>query len=121
MIFQVVFTIILGDTKASPFTVGITQLIHDTCRSKQLITVFNRLGFCNSYESIASLTQRIIRETGRHRVRASSQITTSNIIHGAMDNYVDAANHDTILMLFQNQQNCDKSASISKMENQCRS
>ena len=28
---------------------------------------------------------------------------------------------DTILMLFQNQQNCDKSASISKMENQCQS
>ena len=52
MIFQVVFTLILGDTKAIPFTVGITQLNHDTCRSKDLITVFNRLGLCTSYESM---------------------------------------------------------------------
>ena len=38
-----------------------------------------------------------------------------------MDNYDDAASQGGILMIFQNQQNCDNSASISKIENQCRS
>ena len=79
MIFQVVVTLILGDTKASPFTVEITQSNHDACRSKHLITVFNRLGLCTSYESMelidTSLTQRIITETDEHRVPVSSKIT----------------------------------------------
>ena len=44
MIFQIVFSLILGDTKMTPFTTGLTQLIHNTCRSKHLITVFSRLG-----------------------------------------------------------------------------
>ena len=64
-----------------------------------------------------SLTRRIITEADGHRVPVSLQITPSNIIHGTMDNYNDAASHDTTLMLFQNQQ-IDKSASISKLENQ---
>ena len=38
-----------------------------------------------------------------------------------MKNYDDAASHNTILMLFQNQQNRNKSANICKMEKQCQS
>lgn len=59
----------------------------------------------------------MITETDGHQISVSSQINPSNIIHGAMDNYNDDASHDSILMLFQNQTNCDKSSSISKMEN----
>ena len=38
-----------------------------------------------------------------HWAPVSSEITSTNIIHGAMDNYDDNSSHDTILMLFQNQ------------------
>ena len=77
MIFQVVFTLFFGDTKASPFTVEITQLAHGNCWSKYLITFFNRLRLCTCYTSMeridTSLTQRIITEAERHRVPVSSQ------------------------------------------------
>ena len=76
MIFQVAFTLILTDTKTSPFTVGITQLIHDTFQSKYLITACNTLILCTSYESMeqidTSSTQRIITEADGHRVPFSS-------------------------------------------------
>ena len=107
MIFQIVFSLILGDTKMTPFTIELTHLIHNTCRSKYLITVFNRLGLCTGYDSMqridTSLTQRIINQAVGHRVPVSSEITSTNIIHGAIDNYDDNFSHDTILMLFQNQ------------------
>ena len=105
--FQIVFSLILGDTKMTPFTLGLTQLIHSTYRSKYLIAVFNRLGLCTGYDSMqridTSLTQRIINQAVGHRVPVSSEITSTNIIHGALDNYDDNSSRDTILMLFQNQ------------------
>ena len=93
MILQVVFTLFFGDTKASPFTVEITQLAHGNCWSKYLIAVFNRLRLCTCYTSMeridTSLTQRIITEVERHRVPVSSKL-----IHGAMNNYDNAGSHD---------------------------
>ena len=84
MISQIVFSLILGDTKMAPLTIGLTQLIHNTCRSKHLITVFNRLALCTGYDSMqridTSLTQRIINQAVGHRVPVSSEITSANII-----------------------------------------
>ena len=74
-IFQVVLTSVLGDTKVSPFTVGLTYLFYHTCRSKHLIAVFNRLKLGTSYESMERvdtfLTQRITTEASGHRVPVS--------------------------------------------------
>ena len=75
IIFQVVLTSILGDTKVSPFTVGLTYLLYHTCRSKHLIAVFNRLKLgtsCESMERVDNfLTQRITTEASGHRVPVS--------------------------------------------------
>ena len=83
MIFQIVFSLILGDTKMTPFTTGLTQLIHNTCRSKHLITVFSRLGLSTVYDSMqridTSLTQRSISQAVGRRVPVSSEITSTNI------------------------------------------
>ena len=104
-----------------------TQMIHDLCRSKHLITVLNRLNLCTSYESMeridTSLTQRVIDLADGHRVPVPPQIQSESIIHGAMDNFDDGPSHDTILMLFQNQSNMDNSdtVSISLNENPTRS
>ena len=35
-----------------PLHIGISQNIHDKCRSKQLIQVFNRFGLCISYSEL---------------------------------------------------------------------
>ena len=132
MIFQIVFSLILEDTKMTPFTIGLTQLIHNTCRSKHLITVFNRLGLCMGYDSMqridtalkqrvdTSLTQRVINQAVSHQVPVSSEITSTNIIYGAVDNYDDKSSHDTILMLFQNQSDPGQSTEpqFSQSDNQ---
>ena len=88
MMFQIVFSLILGDTKMTPFTTGLTQLSHNTCRLKHLITVFNRLGLCTGYDSMqridTSLTKRIINQAVGHRFPVSSEITSSNYFHMAL-------------------------------------
>ena len=127
MILQIFYNLIHADTKLSPFSIGMTQMIHDLCRSKHLITVLNRLNLCTSYESMeridTSLTQRVIDLADGHRVPVPPQIQSESIIHGAMDNFDDGPSHDTILMLFQNQSNMDNSdtVSISLNENPTRS
>ena len=55
-----------------------------------------------------------------HRVPVSSEITSTNIIHGAMDISDDNSSHDKILMLFQNQSDPGQSAEpqFSQSDNQ---
>lgn len=59
-------------------------------RSEQLIMVFYRLGQCSSYEIMermdTPLTQRITAQAENHRVLVSSDVTSSKIMHGVMDN-----------------------------------
>ena len=77
----------------TPLHTFIAQSIHDTCKSKKLIQIMNRLGLCIC-----------------NRVPIPKNITSSSIIHGATDNFDHEENtssgiggsHDTILMLFQN-------------------
>ena len=59
MIFQIVFSLILGDTKMTPFAIGLTQLIHNTCRSKHLIS-FQQIRVMQRIDTL--LTQRIINQ-----------------------------------------------------------
>ena len=58
------------------------------------------------------LATKIINEAGENRVPIGPSIQPNSVIHGAMDNFDHDENtasgiggsHDTILMLFQNQQ-----------------
>ena len=106
-IFQIAYSLIHNDTTITPLTVGLAQAIHDTCRSKKLVTICKRLGLVTSYDSVqrtdTSLAQRMIDQTGQNRVPVPPAIQSNNVIHGAMDNFdKEDGSHDTILMLFQN-------------------
>ena len=106
-IFQIAYSLIHNDTTTTPLTVGLAQAIHDTCRSKKLVTICKRLGLVTSYDSVqrtdTSLAQRMIDQTGQNRVPVPPAIQSNNVIHGAMDNFdKEDGSHDTILMLFQN-------------------
>ena len=118
MIFQIVFSLILGDTKMTPFTIELTQLIHNMSlkafnNSFQQIRTKHRLRQC-------AKNRYFIDQVVGHRVQVSSEITSTNIINDGVDNYDDNSNHGTILMLFQNQSHTGQSTEpqFSQSDNQ---
>ncbi|XP_057301781.1 uncharacterized protein LOC130636171 isoform X1 [Hydractinia symbiolongicarpus] len=110
VIFQIVFNLIKDGQKKTPLHTAIAQCIHDTCKSKNLIQILNRLGLCISYDDLEridiGITQHTIDIAGTNRVPISKSVTSTSIIHGATDNFDHDENtpsgiggsHDTILM-----------------------
>ena len=129
MIFPIIYYIIHNGKQKTTFHISLTGVIHDTCRSKTLIQIMNRLGLCISYDEMekidTGLAQRTINTAGVNRTPIPSTIKNNVLLHGAMDNFDHDENtpsgiggsHDTILMVFQNDQNNsnEKSAEISQM------
>ena len=74
----------------------------------------NKLGLSMSYEEMErvdyALTHRILRQAGNGRVPVSTSVYSSNMIHGAADNFdleEDTnsgikGSHDTVMVIFQN-------------------
>ena len=101
--------------KHNPFHVGLAELFHDDSRAKLLIEILNKIGLCISYDELQrinfGLMKRVINITGANRVLVSLSIDNKTLIHEAMDNfdYTEVTSpgiggsHDTILMLFQSQ------------------
>ena len=75
-IFQIIFNHIHNGQRKTPFETAILQSIHDTCKSKNLIQIFNRLGLGISYDKVQQIdigiTQEIIRP---NRVSVPKNIT----------------------------------------------
>ena len=96
--------------------ISVAQTIHDTCRSKQLVQISNRMGYAISYSELEqidnALTQCAIRRAGSYCVPVPPSIKPSVLIQGAMINFDLASgiggSHDTILVLFQNCENTDQ-------------
>ena len=125
VIFQVIFNIINAGQRKTPLHTAIAQSIHDTCKSKNLIQIFNRLGLCISYDDLERVdmcqTQQLIDLASPCRVPVPENIDSSSIIHGAMDNFDHEENtlsgiggsHDTILVLFQKSDEIENDEEIS--------
>ena len=74
----------------------------------------NKLGLSMSYGEMGrvdyTLTQRIVKQARNGRVPVSTSISSSNIVHGAMDNSDHEGDtnsgikgsHDTVMLIFQN-------------------
>ena len=126
-IFQQILYLIRNGPKKTPLHVSLAQSIHDKCRSKQLIQILNNLEMCESYYKILrmdyNLVDRLICSCSENKVPLSESITSTSIIHAAMENFDHIENsksgkdsiHDTIMMLFQN--NESKEEKISQLIN----
>ena len=114
VIFQQVYYFVHNGTKKTPLHVSIAQSIHNERRSKKLIKTMNRLGISISYDELEridfTLANRLLNRLGEHRVPISNSIK-KGLLHRAMDNFDHiedtksgkGSSHDTILMVFQNQ------------------
>ena len=111
VVFQIVYNLIHNDQRKGTLHTVNLQSIHDTCKSKSLIQMFNRLGLCIRYDDLEGSDIAITQEinfAGTNRVPVSKYINSSPIIHDAMDNFDHEENtlsgiggsHGTILVLF---------------------
>ena len=72
VIFQIVYWIIHNGGKKTLLHASVTQMIHEVCRSKQLIGIFNHLGISMSYDEVErynySLCMRAIEQAGTNHI-----------------------------------------------------
>ena len=89
--FQIMYNLVHNATKVSPASVWIAETIHDIAKSKKLIEILHRLGICVHYKEVlhidTGIAEKIIDKAGENRVPVSDTINSSDIIHGAMDNF----------------------------------
>lgn len=126
VIFQIVFNITNCGQRKTPFHTAIAQSIHDICKSKSLIQIFNHLGLCISYDDLERVDigqiQQLINLAGPSRVPVPENDNNSSMVHGAMDNFDHEENtqsgiggsHDTILVLFQKGDEIERDEEISR-------
>ena len=105
--------------------VALSQTIHDTCKSKRLITIVNRLGPCSGYHDLSridtGLAKHINALAGPQRIPVPPSILPDSSIHGAMVYFEHkehtpsgiGGSHDTILMLFQNNDNSSEDQEVA--------
>ena len=95
MIFQAVYNMVHGGQAKTPLHTALAECIHNTCKSKLLIQIFNRLGLCTSYNDVERIdmahTKQLIDLTGSNRVPVLETIDSESPVHGTMDNclYLD--------------------------------
>lgn len=112
-LFQIIYYIFHNGLKKTPLHVCTAQAIHETCKSKTLITSLNHIGLCISYESLQrmnySFAARAVSLSGNNRVPISPHFARDMPLCASMDNFDHeedtksgiGGSHDTVLVLFQ--------------------
>lgn len=112
-LFQILYYIFHNGLKKTPFHVCTAQAIHETCRSKTLITSLNHIGLCISYDSLQrmnhSFAARAVALSENNRVPLSPHFARDTPLCASMDNFDHeedtksgiGGSHDTVLVLFQ--------------------
>ena len=67
MIFQVVYNMLHNGQIKTPLHTAIAECIHDTCKSKSLIQILNRLGLCTSYDDVERIDMAQTKRFVHHR------------------------------------------------------
>ena len=74
-IFKIVCDLVHNGQKKTPLHLSLWECVHDTCESKKLIQIINRLRLCMSYDELeridTGLNTRTIQLAGNNRVTMS--------------------------------------------------
>ena len=55
-----IFNMAQNGQKKTTMHVGLSETVHDICRSKELIRIMNRMGLCWSYDEVERLDSGLI-------------------------------------------------------------
>ena len=125
VIFQIVHNLVNDSLQKTLLHVALSQTIHDTCKSNRLVINVNRLGLCSSYHNLPWIAKHVIALAGPHRVPVTPSILPGYLIHEAMNKFDHeehtlsgiGGSHDTILMLFQNNDNPSGDQEVAAFKN----
>ena len=71
IMFQIIFNVVHNGQNKTPMHAGLSETVHDICRSKEIIQI-NRMGLCRSYDEVEQLdsgvAQRTFEKASVHRV-----------------------------------------------------
>ena len=85
-IFQIIHYLVHNGKKKTLLHLSLCESIHDTCRSKELITIMNGLGLCMSYDELEridiGLATLSIESAGEKRVLVLENI--ENLCHALL-------------------------------------
>ena len=114
-IIQIIHYVIHSWKKHNSFHVGLAKLFHDDSRAKFVTEILNKIGLCISYDQLQRIDFGIMKQVfnvkGSNRVPVSLSMDKKALFHGGIDNFNHTevtssgigGSHETILMLFQNQ------------------
>lgn len=112
-LYQIMYFILHSGRKKTPLHLLTGIAIHSTCKSASLITSFNKIGLCVSYDDIRRVRLRLALytiERGEGNVPLPSHFDPNQFTVAAFDNFdhnegslsgLDSS-HDTVCVLFQN-------------------
>lgn len=115
-LFQIIYYDIHNGHKRTPLHMMIAQAIHDTCKSKSLITALNHFGLSISYNELVryhdDLTSYVAKNCDK-KVPLPSHFDTGTFTICAFDNFDHdeatlsgiGSTHDTVAVLFQEKSN----------------
>ena len=114
--YQIMFYIVNNGEKKTPLHVINAEMIHDTCRSKILITGFNHLGLCMSHPELLRYHKDLasyILSKSSNDVPLRSHFHTDIHTTAAFDNFDHnehtpsglGSSHDTVSILIQDKPN----------------
>ena len=110
--FQFMFYNVHQGHKRTPFHVMNSVAIHDTCKSKTLISSFNKFGLCISYDELMRIHHDIASYTAQsaeNDMQLPSSLDVNRFTMAAFDNFDHIENtlsgidssHDTVAVVFQ--------------------
>ena len=113
-LFQVIFFTLHSGRKRTPLHTLNSQALHENCKSKSLITSFNRYGFCSSYDETMRVQTGLANYiVGRDNEGAPlpSNFDPEKFTTAAFDNFDHeeatlsgkGGCHDTVTVLFQDE------------------
>ena len=122
-IYQIMYFVLHSGQKRTPLHIMNGQAIHETCKSKTLISSFNHCGLCVSYDEILRYHTNManfVVEKSDEFTPLPSQFDRKMFTTGALDNFDHeeltlsgiGGSHDTVCVLFQ-----DKPTSTSHKPN----
>ena len=90
-LFQIIYYIFHNGQKKTPIHVCTAQVIHETCKSKTLITSLNHIGLCISYDSLQRMNYffaaRAVSLSENNRVPISPHFARDMPLCASMDNF----------------------------------
>ena len=114
-LFQTLFYVVNNGDKRAPLPIMLAHTVYEKCKSRELLTTLNHLGYSVSYQTNRrdrnKLAAYTLKKSANDKMPLPSHMNREEFIIAATDNFDHddksslsgtKSNHDTVVVLFQN-------------------